>query len=92
LSQRGALIGHPMPLSFFRQHANSQSNPASNRYFIYSVTYYEEVLELAMARGILTAAEQPVAYQNLLNHYAYWVASFPELNDRISRIHSRLAA
>ena len=92
LSQRGALIAHPMPLSFFRQHNNSQSNPASNRYFIYSVTYYQEVLEMAIARGILTPAEQPVAYQNLLKHYAYWVGSFPELGDRIAHIRSRLAA
>lgn len=92
LSKNGSIVGHPMPLSYFRQHANSQSNPALNRYFIYAITYHQEVLDMAIAKGILGEAERPLAYQNLLKHYAYWAGSFPELNERMSRLNSLLAA
>ncbi|UWU16415.1 glycosyltransferase [Rhizobium sullae] len=86
LSLKGAIVGHPMPLSYFRQHSNSQSNPATNRYFIYSIIYYEEVLELAIANGFLQPLDLPIAYRNLINHYSYWRESFPELDERIARI------
>lgn len=90
LSLRGAIVGHPMPLSYFRQHSNSQSNPAANRYFIYSITYYEEVLDLAIEKGYLQPSDLPIAYRNLINHYSYWRGSFPELDERIARISTRL--
>ncbi|TCU17551.1 glycosyltransferase involved in cell wall biosynthesis [Rhizobium sullae] len=90
LSLKGAIVGHPMPLSYFRQHSNSQSNPATNRYFIYSIIYYEEVLELAIANGFLQPPDLPIAYRNLINHYSYWRGSFPELDERIARISTLL--
>lgn len=84
LADAGNLVVHPEPLSYFRHHSNATSNPAINPRFIVAVTYYEDVLNYAIARGHLRDDEIIMARQNLIRHYRHWLPSYPILQDRIA--------
>lgn len=92
LAELGNLAIHQFPLSYFRRHDNATSNPANNPRFVDAVTYYEKVLNYALERQYLSAEERQQSYRNLLNHYGYWVGTYPQLSERMNRIKQHLAA
>ena len=92
LARSGGLIGHPHPLSYFRQHSTSTSNPAANPVFINGVLAYETIMDMAQTEGYLTPDELMASMQRLMGHYHYWLPTFPEVGPRIERLAERLAA
>jgi glycosyltransferase involved in cell wall biosynthesis len=91
LAKRGPLVGHPHPLSYFRQHSNSTSNHEINPLFINGVLYYEEIMDMALEHGYLPAEDLPASIQRLLGHYRYWQNAYPQLGQRVERLSARLA-
>lgn len=86
LAKKGSLVGHPHPLSYYRQHSNSVSNPSVNALFIHGVLHYEDIVTMAATEGYLQSSDLSVSYQRLFQHYSYWVKTFPELNERLDRV------
>ncbi|MBY5411562.1 glycosyltransferase family 2 protein [Rhizobium leguminosarum] len=91
LAKRGPIIGHPHPLSYFRQHANSTSNHEINPLFINGILYYEEVMKMAFEKGYMSREDLPVSMRRLLNHYGYWQNAYPQLRARIVELQAMLA-
>lgn len=85
LAKKGPFVGHSHPLSYFRQHDNSTSNPAGE-HFIHIVTYHEKILENARAEGYLQGEDLVAAYRNLAKSYRYWSGRFPQLQTRITEL------
>lgn len=91
LAQRGNIVAHPHPLSYFRQHDAATSNPARSPDFIHCVLYYEKVLNTARERGYLGESDLPQSYSNLAKVYRYWAPTFPQLNEAIERFEANAA-
>ncbi|MCO6188385.1 glycosyltransferase family 2 protein [Rhizobium sp. L1K21] len=91
IAKRGAFVGCPHPLSYFRQHGGSQSNHQTNPIFIYAITFYENIMEMAFAEGYLLPQDLGQSLKRLISTYEYWRNAFPELNPRIDTLQKRLA-
>ncbi len=91
LAERGAFVAHPATLSYFRQHDNSTSNPATNPNFIYCITYHETVLRRAVTGGYLPLDQVPESCRNLANMYRYWRNAFPQLDAAIAQLEEMAA-
>lgn len=92
LASKGNVVAHPMSLSYFRQHADSNSNPATNREFIYAITDWEDVIDHAVLGGYLNQAQSVQAYESLLKIYLHWAPTYVELATDMKRAMSKMKA
>lgn len=90
MASKGNVAVHPATLSYFRQHAQANSNPAMNPGFIYAITDWELAVRNAAAGGYLDRPSASQAYQNIIRSYRYWIGLFPQLGNELPRL-ERLA-
>jgi glycosyltransferase involved in cell wall biosynthesis len=91
LASMGNVAVHPEPMSWFRMHKGSNSDPATNPHFISGVTEWQGVVDFAMAGGYLEGPQVMEAFNALLRHFNHWVATFPQLSENISRARESLS-
>lgn len=92
LALKGAVIAHPCTLSYFRTHADSNSNAAVNPDLIDGVTDWRKVLDFALRRGLVDHAQARQGYERLIGVYRGWLDRFPSLEADIARAAAVLAA
>lgn len=90
LAAKGNVVAHPVTLSYFRQHQGSNSDPAANPEFIYSITEWEVIVDYVTRAGWLSADQLPLTYNSLLREYRYWAPRFPQLQNDILRFERHL--
>lgn len=92
LALMGAVVAHPGTLSYFRHHANSNSNAAVNPDLISGITDWRKVLDFAHRRGFVDDAQVRQGYARLINLYRGWLGRFPSLEGDIAQAAAVLAA
>lgn len=92
LALKGAVVAHPDTLSYFRTHANSNSNAAVNADLIDGVTDWRKVLDFAHRRGLIDDAQARQGYERLIGVFRDWLDRFPSLEGDIARAAAVLAA
>jgi len=79
LLERGPLAIHATPQSYFRCHAEANSNPGANPEFVYAVTDWALVLRYVAGKGLLDSEQFAVALGRLRGHYEAWAHACPQL-------------
>ncbi|MCC6303313.1 MAG: glycosyltransferase [Gammaproteobacteria bacterium] len=86
LALLGPVAVHVSPLSYFRRHRNSNSNPAYNPEFIYAVTDWGLLVRFAVTHRIIGGEEIDVSLGRLRGLYQSFANLYPELPAQYSRV------
>ncbi len=84
LCSRGPAVVIEDVMSYFRVHALSNSDPASNPEWFHAVADWKLVLDYAIRRGILSQDETAAGYENLIQLLSDQQAYVPALRDQFA--------
>lgn len=94
--EKGPAAFVPQPLSYFRKHNQSNSNPEINENWPLLMTDWRLVIDYAHNNRVLENAETYVAYTHLIQHLHSWKAEYPvhatKFEEEIASIEAILGA
>jgi hypothetical protein len=90
LCSRGPVVMVEDVMSYFRVHALSNSDPASNPEWFYAVADWKLVLDYAIGLGILSQDETAAGYGNLIQLLTDQQIYVPRLRDQFGEVLKRV--